>query len=278
MNSQQLASWCQSSLRKPLVMGVLNVTPDSFSDAGCYLDLDEAYQRAQVMIEQGVDIIDVGGESSRPGALPVSVDEELARILPIIERIRANHDVCISVDTCKAEVMVAAVTSGATFINDIHALQGDGALSATAEMDVPVCLMHMQGTPATMQNNPHYEQDIVVEINRFFQARIEACVKSGIRRERLILDPGFGVGKSVQQNLLILKRLAEFQIHRLPVLLGVSRKSTLGAVLNRAVMDRMPGGIAAGVHAVLHGASIIRTHDVDETTQAMQMIHAIQLA
>ncbi len=278
MNSEQLATWCQSSRPKPLVMGILNVTPDSFSDAGCYLDLDAAYLRAQAMIQQGVNILDIGGESSRPGAQPVSTDEELARILPIIERIRASHDVCISVDTCKADVMVAAVASGATFINDIHALQGEGALAAVAAMKVPVCLMHMQGTPVTMQNNPHYDQDIVVEINRFFQARIDACVKSGIRRERLILDPGFGFGKSVQQNLLLLKRLAEFQIHRLPVLLGVSRKSTLGAVLNRAVMDRMPGGIAAAVYAVLHGASIIRTHDVDETTQAMQMIHAIRMA
>lgn len=285
MNSEQFTTWCQSGmttsvspmtiLRKPLVMGVLNVTPDSFSDAGRYLNTDVACQRAQSMISQGADIIDIGGESSRPGAIAVSCDDELARILPVIERIRSTSDVCISIDTCKAEVMVAAVAAGASFINDINALRGEGALTAVARMKVPVCLMHMQGSPETMQNNLDYPQDIIVAINQFFCQRIEACEQAGISRNRLILDPGFGFGKSVQQNLLLLKRLQEFQQHALPVLLGVSRKSTLGAVLNKSVMDRMPGGLATAVFAVLHGVAIIRTHDVDETTQALQMIDAI---
>lgn len=275
MNSEQFISWCQTAQRKPLVMGILNVTPDSFSDAGSYLEREVAYDHAQVMIEHGVDIIDIGGESSRPGALAVSVNEELARIIPVIERIRANHDVCISVDTCKADVMVAAIAAGASFINDIHALQGEGALAAVAQMDVPVCLMHMQGTPATMQDNPYYPQDIVVEINQFFQQRIEACEKAGISRERLILDPGFGFGKSVQQNLLLLKRLDEFLLHQRPILLGVSRKSTLGSVLNKGLMERMSAGLSAAIFAVLNGVTMIRTHDVHETIQALKMLDAI---
>ena len=275
MNSEQLIAWCQDALRKPLVMGVLNVTPDSFSDPGCYLSVEAACQRAQAMIAEGADLIDIGGESSRPGAAPVSSDEELARVIPVIERIRSMHDVCISIDTCKAEVMVAAVAAGASFINDIHALQGDGALSAVAQMNVPVCLMHMKGTPATMQDNPRYSEDIGVEINQFFHQRIDAAQKAGIARDRLILDPGFGFGKTVQQNLSLLKKLREFQQHGLPVLLGVSRKSTLGAVLNKNVMDRMPGGLAIAVFAILNGVAMIRTHDVRETTEALHMMDAI---
>ena len=274
MNGEQLTS-LPLNLSKPLVMGILNVTPDSFSDAGNYLDPEAACRRAQAMIDQGVDIIDIGGESSRPGATPVSCENELDRVIPVIERIRSVSDVCLSIDTCKAAVMEAAVIAGASLINDINALQGEGALSAVARMTVPVCLMHMQGSPGTMQNNPRYSQDIIVEINQFFHERIEACEQAGIQRERLILDPGFGFGKSVQHNLLILKRLNEFQEHARPILLGVSRKSTLGAVLNKRALERMPGGLATAVYAVLHGVSIIRTHDVDETTQALQMIDAI---
>ena len=261
--------------RQPLIMGVLNVTPDSFSDAGRYLDMGVACQRAQDMIEQGADIIDIGGESSRPGAVAVSCEDELARVIPVIERIRSTSDICISIDTCKAEVMVAAVAAGASLINDINALQSEGALSAAVCMTAPVCLMHMQGSPVTMQNHPHYSQDIVSEINQFFYQRIEACERAGIQRERLILDPGFGFGKSIQHNLLLLKRLDEFQQHSLPVLLGVSRKSTLGAILKKSVANRMPGGLATAVFALLRGVTIIRTHDVDETKQALQMIDAI---
>ena len=285
MNSAQFTAWCQASgavirssmtyVRKPLIMGVLNVTPDSFSDAGLFLDENAACKRAEAMIEQGADIIDIGGESSRPGAVAVSSADELARVVPIIKHIRAISDICISIDTHKATVMEAAVHAGASLINDINALQSEGALATAAALRVPVCLMHMQGAPATMQNNPHYQNDVVDEINQFFYGRIHACEQAGILREHLILDPGFGFGKSILHNLQIIKRLAEYQQHALPVLLGVSRKSTLGSVLQTAVMDRMPGGLATAVFAALQGISIIRTHDVSETNQALKMIDAI---
>lgn len=256
-------------------MGVLNVTPDSFSDAGSFLDLNVAFQRAEEMIQQGVDIIDIGGESSRPGARTISCAEELQRVIPIIERIRSVYDIAISIDTCKAGVMAAAVDAGATFINDINALRGENALSTVAKLNVPVCLMHMQGAPESMQNMPHYAHDIVDEINTFFLTRIAICEAAGISRERLILDPGFGFGKSVAHNLSLLQRVAEFQGHNLPILLGVSRKSTLGAVLNQPVMQRMPAGLACAVFAVLRGVTIIRTHDVAETRQALDMMSVL---
>lgn len=281
MNSEQFRQWCQSvssaadGLSKPLIMGVLNVTPDSFSDGGHFLETNHAYQRAQNMIEQGVDIIDIGGESAKPGAETISCAEELERVLPVIERIRRESDICISIDTCKAQVMQAAVAAGASIINDIQALTGTGALTVAAQLNVPVCLMHMKGTPSSMQDNPHYTHDVVEEVNDFFQQRIEACLQAGIRREHLILDPGFGFGKSVQHNLRIVKRLGEFRQHRLPLLLGVSRKSTIGAVLQKSVTERVLGGLATAVFSTLQGVSIIRTHDVDETNQALQMVQAI---
>lgn len=284
MNSEQFYQWCSQSfspavqsstyLRKPLIMGILNVTPDSFSDGGHFLEVGAAYQHAQHMIAQGVDIIDIGGESTKPGADEISCAEELARVIPIIERIRAVSDICISVDTCKAEVMQAAISAGASLINDVRALTGDGALAVAAGLNVPVCLMHMQGVPKSMQDRPYYA-DVVDEINMFFQQRIEACLAAGFSRERLIIDPGFGFGKSVQHNLCIVKRLGEFQQHGLPLLLGVSRKSTIGAVLQKTVSERLAGGIATEVFASLQGASIIRTHDVGETNQALQMVYAI---
>ena len=285
MNSDQFRQWCHQSvepislsltyLRKPLIMGVLNVTPDSFSDGGCFVDVENAYHHAQDMIMQGADLIDIGGESSKPGAKPVSLTEELARVIPVIERIRAISDVCLSIDTCKAEVMKAAVMAGATFINDISALTGEGALFVAARLDVPVCLMHMQGVPQSMQDNPHYMNDVVDEINDFFRQRIEACLQTGLRRENIILDPGFGFGKSVSHNLCMVRRLNEFQQHGLPLLLGVSRKSTLGAALQLPVSERLSAGIALAVFAALQGVSIIRTHDVKETYQALQMIQDI---
>ncbi len=256
-------------------MGVLNITPNSFSDGGCFLDRGHATRRAEEMIVEGVDIIDIGGESSRPGAEPASCAEELARVIPVIESIRAASDVCISIDTCKAEVMEAAVMAGATLINDISALTGVGSLAVARRLKVPVCLMHMQGTPQLMQNNPHYSRDIVDEINDFFLQRIHVCLQAGIPREHLILDPGFGFGKWVPHNLSIVNRLREFQHHNLPLLLGVSRKSTIGAVLQKPVLERLPGGLAIAVLAALQGVSIIRTHDVAATSQALQMIHAI---
>lgn len=285
MNSEQFYQWCSQSfrpavqsstyLRKPLIMGILNVTPDSFSDGGHFLESSAAYQHAQLMIEQGVDIIDIGGESTKPGADEVSCVEELSRVIPVIERIRLGSDICISVDTSKAEVMQAAIATGATLINDIKALTADGALAVAANLNVPVCLMHMQGVPKSMQDNPHYTNNIIDEINAFFQQRIEACLAVGISRDRLILDPGFGFGKSVQHNLCIVKRFGEFQQQGLPLLLGVSRKSTIGAVLQKTVSERLVGGIATEVFAALQGASIIRTHDVGATKQALQMLDAI---
>lgn len=285
MNSEQFYQWCSQSfspavqssayLRKPLIMGILNVTPDSFSDGGHFLESNTAYQHAQHMIAQGVDIIDIGGESTKPGADEISCAEELSRIIPVIERIRSVSDICISVDTSKAEVMQAAVAKGAALINDVKALRGDGALAVVANLSVPVCLMHMQGVPKSMQDNPHYTNNIIDEINVFFQQRIEACLAAGVSRDRLILDPGFGFGKSVQHNLCIVKRFSEFQQQGLPLLLGVSRKSTIGAVLQKTVSERLVGGITAEVFAALQGASIIRTHDVGATNQALQMLDAI---
>ncbi|MDA9272164.1 dihydropteroate synthase [bacterium] len=256
-------------------MGVLNVTSDSFSDGGLYLDHDKAYERAQHLIEQGADLIDIGGESVQPGAKSISIDEELSRVIPVIERIRSTSDICISIDTCKALVMQEALSAGANLINDIHALTGDGALSVAAHFDVPVCLMHMQGEPASMQVNPHYTEDVVDVINTFFQERITACIQAGIARERIILDPGFGFGKSVQHNLILMNRLSAFQQHNLPVLIGVSRKSTIGAILKKTVSERLSGGLALAVFAALQGVAMIRTHDVDETNQALQMIDAV---
>jgi dihydropteroate synthase len=285
VNSEQFGRWCRQSLepivqssiylRKPLVMGVLNITPNSFSDGGHFLETNHAYQRAQEMIAQGADIVDIGGESSQPGAEPISIVEELARVIPVIERIRATSDVCISIDTHKVEVMEAAVAAGATLINDIRALTDIGALTMVARLKVPVCLMHMLGVPKSMQDSPLYIGDVVEEINHFFLQRIDACLQAGIARDHLILDPGFGFGKSVADNLHIVKNLGEFQQHHLPLLLGVSRKSTIGAVLQKTVLARLTGGTAIAVFAALQGVSIIRTHDVDETNQALQMIHAI---
>jgi len=285
VNSKEFYQWCNQSFRpvvqsssylcKPLIMGILNVTPNSFSDGGRFLDIDRAFHHAQQMIAQGADIIDIGGESTKPGVDSISCDEELARVIPVIERIRAVSDICISIDTYKAYVMEAAIKAGASLINDIKALTGDGALAVAARLDVPVCLMHMQGEPKSMQDNPYYVNDIVSEINLYFQQRINACMEAGLSRERFILDPGFGFGKSLQHNLNIVKRLSEFQQHGLPMLLGVSRKSTIGAVLNKTVDERLAGGLAAAVFAALQGVSIIRTHDVAETSQALQMVHAI---
>ena len=284
MNNQQFSEWrlqmheMPSSVCKPLVMGILNITSDSFSDGGVYLEQHSAFSRAQEMIAEGVDIIDVGGESTKPGALPISLDEELSRVIPIIEHIRKNSDICISIDTYKPAVMKAAVSAGAGFINDIKALRSDGALSTAMELGVPVCLMHMQGDPLSMQENPTYANDVVEEINTFFIERIKACEQAQIPRHRLILDPGFGFGKLVANNLLLVKKLSEFKRHQLPLLLGASRKNTLGVVTNEPVQRRLAAGLAVSVFAALQGVSMIRTHDVAETNQALKMVDAIMKA
>lgn len=261
--------------QRPLIMGVLNLTPDSFSDGGLYLKKENALQRAMQMIEEGVDIIDIGGESSRPGALSVSLDEELSRVIPIIEELVSKTDQCLSIDTTKPRVMQEAVAAGACMINDIAALRSDEALAVAVATKVPVCLMHMQGEPATMQDAPSYEEDVVEVVNNFFKENIQRCLEAGILFENLILDPGFGFGKNAQHNLRLVHRFQAFQVHRLPVLMGLSRKNTLGVVLNKPVNERTVGGLTAAIDASLKGAAIIRTHDVEETAQAFTMLDAI---
>lgn len=257
-------------------MGILNLTPDSFYDGGKYSHPDAAYDHAQAMIAAGADVLDIGGESSRPGASAISAQEELDRVLPIIERICAEHPIALSIDTYKPEVMKAAITAGAAGINDIYALQMPGALEAVINSDVRICLMHMQGTPVTMQEAPDYPQDVVTDINDFFAQRIEVCTQAGVDRSRLVLDPGFGFGKTVQHNLQLVHRIGEFCHHSLPILLGVSRKSAIGAVLNQPPAGRMVGGLTLAIYAILAGVSIIRTHDVLETKQACQILQTMK--
>lgn len=256
-------------------MGVLNVTPDSFSDGGRYLDLDAAVTRVARMIAEGADIIDVGGESTRPGAAEVGTTEELQRVVPVIAAIRAAHpDVIISVDTSKPEVMSAAVAAGAGLINDVRALTLTGALQAAAATQAAVCLMHMQGQPDSMQVAPCYE-NVVSEVSSFLTDRVQACVAAGIARERILIDPGIGFGKKPEHNLALLAHLPVFLRLQLPLLLGVSRKSLIGAILNRSVEHRLSGGVALATAAVLSGARIIRTHDVAETSDAVRMAQAL---
>lgn len=279
MNATQFLKWLDNYnpaiWKKPLIMGIVNVTAESFSDGGAYLVLPKALEHAIALIDAGADIIDIGGESTRPGAVPISAELELARVIPLIEAIRAQSDVCISIDTSKPEVMQAAVAAGANLINDIFALQSSGTLAMAATLDVPICLMHMQGTPQTMQKNPHYPTGLIPEIMQFFAQRIDACMQAGIHKTRLLIDPGFGFGKSVAHNMQLMQQLTEFKEFALPLLLGVSRKSTIGAVLNKDVDQRLIGGIALAVYAALKGVGIIRTHDVDETNQALQIIDAV---
>jgi dihydropteroate synthase len=256
---------------KALTMGILNVTPDSFNDGGMYIQHDKALEHALDMIEQGADIIDVGGESSRPGALPVSLDEECSRVIPIIEKIRQHSDVPISIDTVKPDVMELAVNAGATMINDIKALTEKGAIEMAAKLAVPVCLMHMQGNPSTMQDNPFYAGDIIDELNQFFAQRIKLCLEAGIEKSNLIIDPGFGFGKTVENNLTLCARLNEINMHDCPILLGVSRKSSIGVLLDQPVEERLVGSLTLAVCGVNNGANIIRAHDVKETVQALTM-------
>lgn len=286
MNAEQFISWlarqsqrpfvCYSE--KPLIMGILNVTPDSFTDGGKFLSVNKAGEQALHLISQGADLIDMGGESTQPGAKPVPVEVELNRVIPVIEYIRTYSDVCISIDTNKPEVMVAAVKAGANVINDIYALRAEGALEVAAKLGVPVCLMHMQGTPQTMQHDPYYPDGVYKAVQQFFIERIEACLHVGIEKHHLILDPGFGFGKRVQDNLYLINMLTRFTEFEVPLLLGVSRKSTIGAVLNQKVDGRLIGSVALAVYAALNGVGIIRAHDVDETSQALKMIDMVHQA
>lgn len=258
-------------LSQPVVMGILNVTPDSFSDGGQYHALDAAFQQALKMVADGAKIIDIGGESTRPGASAVSLEEELARVIPIIKRIAAQLDVVISIDTSKAEVMRQAVAAGAHIINDVRALQEEGALQAAAELAVPVCIMHMQGQPSNMQDAPVY-QNVTAEVVSFLEQRILDCVNAGIKREHIIIDPGFGFGKTLEQNYQLLADTPVFHQFGLPVLIGVSRKSMIGNLLQCDESQRLAGSLACATTAAADGAQILRVHDVRETADVLAVV------
>lgn len=255
-------------------MGILNVTPDSFSDGGRFHDPHDALRQAEAMAEAGASIIDVGGESTRPGAQAISEQEELDRVVPIIESIRTLVEVPISVDTSKPAVMREAVAAGASMINDVHALRAEGAMQAAVELQVAVCLMHMRGQPGTMQIDPQYG-DVVAEVAAFLGERVEACIAAGLDENLTVVDPGFGFGKTHRHNVELLTNLRRLRVHNRPVLLGVSRKSTLGAISNRDVDQRLSASVAAAVIGVMHGAAIIRAHDVQATVDALKVAEAV---
>lgn len=255
-------------------MGVLNVTPDSFSDGGRYSTIDIALRRAEQMADEGAAIIDVGGESTRPGARAVSEQEELDRVLPVIEAVRRVTDHPVSIDTSKPGVMREAVAAGASIINDVCALQADGALQAAVELQQPVCLMHMQGEPRTMQKQPQYD-DVVAEVTQFLRERVAQCVEAGLDRGLIIVDPGFGFGKSPAHNVALLAGLGQLTEIGVPVLVGLSRKSTLGKITGKDVSQLMSASVAAAVLAFQQGAQIIRAHDVAETVDALRVAAAV---
>ncbi len=252
------------------VMGVLNVTPDSFSDGGQFNHIDAAMNQVDSMVAEHVDLVDVGGESTRPGAEPVDVGAEISRVVPIIQAIRARYPkLKISIDSSKAEVMEAAVKAGATLINDVNALQADGAIEVAVKYDVEVCLMHKQGSPQDMQDSPEYD-DVVQEVLDFFDERVQACLAYGMDADRIILDPGIGFGKTLAHNLKLIKNVATFKQMGFPVLIGVSRKSMFGALLNRPVDQRLAGSLAVAQFAYLQGGDYFRVHDVAETVDVLR--------
>lgn len=263
------------SLASPVVMGILNVTPDSFSDGGKFSSFELACQHADEMVAQGALIIDIGGESTRPGAADVSVDDELARVIPLVEYVAKHHDAWISVDTSKPEVMRQAVNAGAHLINDVRALLEPGALETAAQLNVPICLMHMQGAPRTMQSAPEY-QDVIADVFKFLNERIQACLEAGIPRERLLIDPGFGFGKTLEHNYELLAKLERFAQFELPILIGLSRKSMIGNLLARPTSERLAGSLAGAMIAAQKGAHIIRVHDVPETVDMLKVLQATQ--
>ncbi|WP_455808416.1 dihydropteroate synthase [Pseudomonas koreensis] len=259
------------------VMGILNATPDSFSDGGRYSQRDAALRHAEAMVQAGATLIDVGGESTRPGARAVSASEEVERVAPVVEVIARELDVIISVDTSTPEVMLATAGLGAGLINDVRSLQRPGALEAAASTGLPVCLMHMLGEPGTMQNDPHYE-DLVGEVCAFLAERMKQCVAAGIGQQQIILDPGFGFAKTLEHNLSLFKHMEALHALGRPLLVGVSRKSMIGAVLGRPVDQRLSGGLALAVLAMARGARILRVHDVAETADVVRMIAAVEAA
>ena len=258
----------------PAMMGILNATPDSFSDGGRFGHAEDASAAGLKMLADGASMLDIGGESTRPGAPAVGVEAEIGRVVPVIERLRRETNCILSVDTSKPEVMRAAVDAGADMINDVRALREPGALEAAAALGVPVCLMHMQGQPRSMQDNPVYD-DVVADVFTFLQQRIEACEAAGINRERIAVDPGFGFGKTVAHNVALLANLRELRALGRPLLVGLSRKSTLGALTGRAVDQRMPASVAAAVLAYERGADILRVHDVGETRDVLRVAAAV---
>ena len=267
-------------LSRPVVMGVINTTPDSFSDGGALyrgaqLDLAQAMKRAREMVVAGAAILDIGGESTRPGARQVSTAEEMDRVLPLVERISAELEVVISVDTSSPQLMVEAAEAGAGLLNDVRALSREGALESAAATGLPICLMHMQGEPGTMQAAPVYT-DVVAEVGEYLESRVLACERHGIGRERLLLDPGFGFGKTVKHNMELLRGLPRLVERGLPVLVGLSRKSLIGKLLGRDMEQRLPASLALAIMAVERGAAVIRTHDVGATADAVAMWVALE--
>jgi len=260
----------------PQVMGILNVTPDSFSDGGRHNTYDAAIQHALQMCAEGAAIIDVGGESTRPGAEAVSLDEELERVIPVIEKLKQEVDVPISIDTFKPQVMREAVAAGAGLINDVNALREDGALEVAAGLNVPVCLMHMQGTPRTMQKEPVYD-NVTNDVKRFLNERVVACEQAGISRDQIILDPGFGFGKTLDHNLQLMRELSKLIEEDLPVLVGVSRKSMLGLILDAEPDQRLYGTITLQTMALMQGAYILRSHDVKAAVDSIKTVMAVNV-
>ncbi len=258
----------------PQVMGILNVTPDSFSDGGRHNALEDAVQQAIAMESAGATIIDIGGESTRPGAPEVSIAEELQRVVPVVEAIRKQSDVVISIDTSKPDVMDAALQSGADFINDVRALQLPGALEVVAKHDVPVCLMHMQGDPGNMQDRPVYK-DVCEEVEAFLHERIKVCVDAGIAESKIMLDPGFGFGKTLEHNYQLLAELSRFHRFNMPLLIGMSRKTMIGQVINKPVDQRLAGSLALATIAAQMGAHILRVHDVADTRDVVDIVNAL---
>ena len=264
-------------LDHPVIMGILNVTPDSFSDGGKFFNKDDALRHADEMVAAGAEIIDIGGESTRPGAAPVSEEDETARVVPVVAAVREKYpDIWISVDTSTPGVMRKACAAGCDIINDIRALRREGALEAAAETGAPVCIMHMQGEPGHMQDNPVY-QDLIGEVSEFFYERIDACLNAGIKRDNIILDPGFGFGKTLDQNYKLLGELEKFRSFDLPILAGMSRKSMIGGVTGTGTGDRLEGTVAAHLVSILKGADIIRVHDVKAHKDAVDvMMYALR--
>jgi dihydropteroate synthase len=262
-------------LSSPVVMGVVNVTPDSFSDGGRFININAAFEHAAHLVSEGAAIVDIGGESTRPGAAPVDAQTEIERVLPVIERLRPCIDAVISVDTSKPQVMRAAVAEGATLINDVRAFREAGALQAAAQSGAAMCLMHMQGEPRTMQHAPAYH-DVVTEVRGFLTARVQACLAAGVSRERLCVDPGFGFGKSLSHNLSLLRALPRLTALGFPLLVGLSRKSLLQTLTGRATQQRLAGSVTLAALAVINGARIVRAHDVAATVDMLKVVGAYQ--